>query len=135
MNHAAYSSVAFTCHANHLTPSLSSPLTLTAVASPGNDGPARASGTDGTGEPAWGTALGKRIVAYPKVHVIDSGLAGWLLGLSAAEISSRDPAVLTEFGHLVETFAVGEILKQVSWSEAAWIGPVHAEREQPSVRQ
>jgi uncharacterized protein len=67
--------------------------------------------------PAWGTTLGKRIAAYPKVHVIDSGLAGWLLGLSAAKISSRDPAVLTEFGHLVETFAVGEILKQVSWSE------------------
>jgi predicted AAA+ superfamily ATPase len=47
------------------------------------------------------------------------GLAGWLLGLSAAKISSRDPAVLTEFGHLVETFAAGEILKQVSWSEEA----------------
>ena len=31
----------------------------------------------------------------PKVHVIDSGLACWLLGLSAAKISSRDPAVLT----------------------------------------
>jgi hypothetical protein len=46
------------------------------------------------------------------VHVIDSGLAGRLLGLSAAKISSRDPAVLTEFGHLVETFAAGEILKQ-----------------------
>jgi uncharacterized protein len=69
--------------------------------------------------PAWGTTLGKRIAAYPKVHVIDSGLAGWLLGLSAAKIASRDPAVLTEFGHLVETFAVGEILKQVSWSEEA----------------
>ena len=69
--------------------------------------------------PAWGTTLGKRIAAYPEVHVIDSGLAGWLLGLSAAKISSRDPAVLTEFGHLVETFAVGEILKQVSWSEEA----------------
>ncbi len=67
--------------------------------------------------PAWGTTLGKRIAAYPKVHVIDSGLAGWLLGLSAAKISSRDPAVLTEWGHLVEMFAVGEILKQVSWSE------------------
>ena len=67
--------------------------------------------------PAWGTTLGKRIAAYPKVHVIDSGLAGWLLGLSAAKISSRDPAVLTEFGHLVETFAAGEILKQVSWSK------------------
>jgi len=69
--------------------------------------------------PAWGTTLGKRIAAYPKVHVIDSGLAGWLLGLSAAKVSTRDPAVLTEFGHLVETFAVGEILKQVSWSEEA----------------
>ena len=67
--------------------------------------------------PAWGTTLGKRITAYPKVHVIDSGLAGWLLGLGTAKISSRDPAVLTEFGHLVETFAVEEILKQVSWSE------------------
>ena len=69
--------------------------------------------------PAWGTTLGKRIAAYPKVHVIDSGLAGWLLGLSAAKASSRDPAALTEFGHLVETFAAGEILKQVSWSEEA----------------
>lgn len=26
--------------------------------------------------------------------------------------------VLTEYGHLLETFAVGEILKQVSWSDA-----------------
>jgi len=67
--------------------------------------------------PAWGETLGKRLTAHPKVHVIDSGLAGWLLGLSAAKINSRNPAVLTEFGHLVETFAVGEILKQVSWSD------------------
>jgi uncharacterized protein len=66
--------------------------------------------------PAWGETLGKRLAAHPKVHIIDSGLAGWLLGLSAAKINSRNPAVLTEFGHLVETFAVGEILKQVSWS-------------------
>ncbi len=57
--------------------------------------------------PAWGETLGKRLAAHPKVHVIDSGLAGWLLGLSAAKINSRNPSVLTEFGHLVETFAVG----------------------------
>lgn len=67
--------------------------------------------------PAWGETLGKKLASYPKVHIIDSGLAGWLLGLSAAKVSSRDPRVLTEFGHLVETFAVGEILKQVSWSD------------------
>jgi hypothetical protein len=58
---------------------------------------------------AWGETLGKRLSAHPKVHVIDSGLAGWLLGLSAAKINSRNPAALTEFGHLVETFAVGEV--------------------------
>jgi uncharacterized protein len=28
------------------------------------------------------------------------------------------PATLTEYGHLLETFAVGEVLKQVSWSDA-----------------
>jgi predicted AAA+ superfamily ATPase len=67
--------------------------------------------------PAWGETLGKRLSAHPKVHIIDSGLAGWLLGLSVAKINSRNPAALTEFGHLVETFAVGEILKQVSWAE------------------
>jgi len=67
--------------------------------------------------PAWGETLGKRLAAHPKVHVIDSGLAGWLLGLSATKINSRNPAALTEYGHLVETFAVGEILKQVSWSD------------------
>jgi uncharacterized protein len=67
--------------------------------------------------PAWGETLGKRLAAHPKVHVIDSGLAGWLLGLSAAKINSRNLAALTEFGHLVETFAVGEILKQVGWSD------------------
>ncbi len=67
--------------------------------------------------PAWAETLGKRLVSHPKVHVIDSGLAGWLIGLSAAKIASRNPAVLTEFGHVVETFAIGEILKQVSWSD------------------
>jgi hypothetical protein len=67
--------------------------------------------------PAWGETLGKRLAVHPKVHIIDSGLAGWLLGLSAAKVNSRAPAALTEFGHLVETFAVGEILKQVSWSD------------------
>jgi uncharacterized protein len=67
--------------------------------------------------PAWAETLGKRLSAHPKVHVIDLGLAGWLLGVSAAKINSRNPAALTEFGHLVETFAVGEILKQVSWAD------------------
>ncbi|HEU5161065.1 MAG TPA: ATP-binding protein [Streptosporangiaceae bacterium] len=66
--------------------------------------------------PAWGRTLGSRVANLPKVHVIDSGLAAWLLGLSESKVASRDPAVLAEFGHLVETFAVGEVLKQIGWS-------------------
>jgi hypothetical protein len=70
--------------------------------------------------PAWGTTLGSRVQRMPKVHLVDAGVMAWLLGLTPEKIARNDPSVLTEYGHLVETFAVGEILKQVSW----WDGPV-----------
>jgi predicted AAA+ superfamily ATPase len=70
--------------------------------------------------PAWGTTLGSRIARQPKLHVLDSGVAAWLLGLTPEKIAQAAPAVLTEYGHLAETFAVGEILKQLSW----WDAPV-----------
>jgi len=72
--------------------------------------------------PAWGTTLGSRIARQPKVHLADSGVASWLLNLTPAKIAQGDPAALTEYGHLLESFAVGEILKQVSW----WDAPVVA---------
>ncbi|HET8640443.1 MAG TPA: ATP-binding protein [Pseudonocardiaceae bacterium] len=72
--------------------------------------------------PAWGTTLGSRVARQPKVHLVDSGVAAWLLNLSPDKIAQADPAALSEYGHLVETFAVGEILKQVSW----WEAPVNA---------
>jgi hypothetical protein len=68
--------------------------------------------------PAWGTTLGSRVARQPKVHLVDAGVMAWLLGLTPEKISSSDPAVLTEYGHLVENFAVGEILKQLSWWDA-----------------
>jgi uncharacterized protein len=70
--------------------------------------------------PAWGTTLGSRVARQSKVHVVDAGVMAWLLGLTPEKIAKNDPSVLTEYGHLVEAFAVGEILKQVSW----WDGPV-----------
>jgi predicted AAA+ superfamily ATPase len=60
------------------------------------------------------------VARQPKVHLVDAGVMAWLLGLTPEKVSQTDPAVLTEYGHLVETFAVGEILKQVSW----WDAPV-----------
>jgi len=68
--------------------------------------------------PAWGTTLGSRVGRQPKVHLVDSGVMAWLLRLTPEKIDMNDPAVLMEYGHLVETFSVGDILRQVSWSDA-----------------
>lgn len=67
--------------------------------------------------PSWGKTLGARVAAHPKVHVLDSGVAARLLRLSAEKLARRDATALTELGHLLETFVVGELLKQVSWLE------------------
>ncbi|MGM0670373.1 MAG: ATP-binding protein [Gemmatimonadota bacterium] len=67
--------------------------------------------------PAWGKSLRARAVATPKLHVTDSGLAARLLRLSPEKLARREATSLQEFGHLFETFVVGEVLKQVSWME------------------
>ena len=71
--------------------------------------------------PAWGTTLGSRVTKHPKVHLVDSGVMAWLLSLTPEKIALAAPAALTEYGHLLETFAVGEILKQAA-------GPMHLSR-------
>lgn len=64
---------------------------------------------------AWGTTLRARATKHSKVHVVDSGLAARLLRLSSAKLAMLQPTSLTEFGHLLETFVVGELRKQVTW--------------------
>lgn len=65
--------------------------------------------------PAWGKSLRSRVSAKPKVHVVDSGLAARLLRLTPEKVAGIDPTSLTDFGHLLETFVVGELCKQASW--------------------
>lgn len=67
--------------------------------------------------PAWGKTLRSRAAASPKVHVLDSGVAARLLRLTPEKLLRRDPTALTELGHLLETFAVSELLKQASWMD------------------
>lgn len=67
--------------------------------------------------PAWGTTLSARSAASPKVHVVDSGLAARLLRLSPAKLAASEVTALQQFGHLLETFAVGELRKQLSWTD------------------
>jgi predicted AAA+ superfamily ATPase len=68
--------------------------------------------------PAWGRTLRSRVTATPKLHLVDSGLAARLLRLSPDRLERRDAAALSELGHLVETFAVNELLKQATWAVA-----------------
>ncbi|MDQ1293990.1 MAG: uncharacterized protein QG608_1873 [Actinomycetota bacterium] len=65
--------------------------------------------------PGWGKTLRSRVSVRPKVHLVDSGLAARLLRLTPAKLATVDPAALTEFGNLLETFVVGELRKQASW--------------------
>jgi predicted AAA+ superfamily ATPase len=67
--------------------------------------------------PAWGKTLRARAGALPKLHVVDSGLAARVLRLSAEKLLRRDATALQQFGHLLETFVVGEVRKQVSWMD------------------
>jgi predicted AAA+ superfamily ATPase len=65
--------------------------------------------------PAWGTTLGPRVGAAPKIHVVDSGLAARLLRLTEDKLGAANASALSEFGHLLETFVVGEVIKQLDW--------------------
>lgn len=65
--------------------------------------------------PAWGPTLRARAISKPKLHVIDSGMAAHLMRLSADVLRRPDPRTQTAFGHLLETFGVWELRKQLSW--------------------
>ncbi len=42
-----------------------------------------------------------------------------MLRLTPALLASKDPTALQQFGHLLETFAVWEVIKQTSWLDQA----------------
>lgn len=67
--------------------------------------------------PSWGRTLRARAGALPKLHIVDSGLAARLLRLTVSRLARPDAAALQQFGHLLETFVVGEVRKQVSWMD------------------
>ena len=66
--------------------------------------------------PAWTRNRTRRAVKRPKLHMLDSGLAASLLRLDDAAL--RHPNT-TMTGQLIETFAVNEIVKQISAADEA----------------
>jgi uncharacterized protein len=67
--------------------------------------------------PAWGTTVRARATSAPKIHMVDSGLAAHLMRLTPERLARRDASSMSEFGHLLETFVVGELVRQASWIE------------------
>jgi hypothetical protein len=63
--------------------------------------------------PAWSPNLGKRLVKAPKLHLLDTGLTCHLIGADVRRLS-EDRALL---GRMLETFVVGELRKQLSWTD------------------
>jgi predicted AAA+ superfamily ATPase len=69
--------------------------------------------------PAWSTNLVARESKRPKLHLIDSGLAAHLQGLTVEQLAPTDPVGAAKFGPLLETFVITEVIKQLGWSSVA----------------
>jgi uncharacterized protein len=61
----------------------------------------------------WHRNAAKRLVKTPKVHVVDSGLAATLAGLTAGDWSTQRE----RFGHLLESFVVQQLIAQAGWTD------------------
>ncbi len=61
--------------------------------------------------PAWHRNRAKRLVKTPKVHLVDSGLATTLNGLSTEDWADHSG----DFGRLLESFVVQQLICQAGW--------------------
>jgi uncharacterized protein len=62
--------------------------------------------------PGWASSAASRAKRRPKIVSVDSGLATFALGHTLNSLA--DP-LCHEFGQLVETYVVGELLRQAAW--------------------
>jgi uncharacterized protein len=61
----------------------------------------------------WHRNAAKRLIKTPKIHMVDSGLAATLAGLTAADWSTQRD----RFGHLLESFVVQQLIAQAGWTD------------------
>lgn len=65
--------------------------------------------------PAWRGSLTQRVVARPKVSLLDTGLAARLTNLSPEALAPGSPSSHLA-GGLVEAFVAGEVRRQSTWA-------------------
>ncbi|TMR39097.1 ATP-binding protein [Nonomuraea zeae] len=63
--------------------------------------------------PAWSSNATTRAIATPKLLLVDSGLGAHLAGLTPSRVSD----ITAPVGPLMENFALGELARQLTWSE------------------
>lgn len=61
----------------------------------------------------WHRNASKRLIKTPKVHLLDSGLAATLTGLTALDWNARRD----HFGPLLESFVVEQFVAQAGWTD------------------
>jgi len=79
--------------------------------------------------PAWHRNRGKRLVKSPKPHLMDTGLAGTLMDLRAEDWNERRQ----EFGHLLESFVVQQLIAQAGWTDPGLHFHHYRDRDQVEV--
>jgi uncharacterized protein len=65
--------------------------------------------------PAWSRNLTAKAVRRPKLHITDSGLAAALCGVNADALRRPENSAS---GMFLESFVVGELARQLTWSES-----------------
>jgi hypothetical protein len=65
--------------------------------------------------PAWSSSHTTRAVRMRKLLMVDSGIAGFLIGASPRRLS-REPA---RVGPILENFVLSEVARQLTWCETA----------------
>lgn len=61
----------------------------------------------------WHRNSAKRLIKTPKIHLVDSGLASSLSGISSGDwLKRRD-----KFGHLLESFVLQQLIAQAGWTD------------------
>jgi uncharacterized protein len=63
--------------------------------------------------PAWHPNESRRLVKAPKIHVVDSGVAAALMGLSSDDWNTDRE----RFGHLFESFVLQQLIAQAGWTD------------------
>lgn len=61
----------------------------------------------------WHRNAANRLIKTPKLHLVDSGLAATLAGVSAADWSTQRE----RFGHLLESFVLQQLIAQAGWTD------------------